>query len=359
MVLPIFFINLIPVIGILQVGEQGSADRYMYIPMTGLLIFFVYLAYDTILKLKFCKNSYLYFIFGVVFILFVFKTFDQSKVWLNSENLFKNMVEDSFNPAQGYLNIGLEYKKKGNYLKAVEYYKKAIEADPKKAGAYNNLGSALYQLKDIDGAKEAFRKAVELNPNHSVMVYNFALACEVSGNIEEAKKYYLKALFLNPKAPSPRKNLINILIKEKKFDDALKLSMEGEKYVDYDPYFSLKCGFIYQDMGKIEMAKSKFEECYSKFKDNYDVLSSYGNFLYSIKEFEKAKYFLKKALSLNPIDVSLIITISDIELTEGRIEDAISTLKEGLKHNPSDINLKKRLLKIEESRGKEDGKKLF
>jgi len=52
-----YIINLLPVIGILQVGEQGSADRYMYIPMVGLLLFFVFFVYEYFPKLKFVNEK--------------------------------------------------------------------------------------------------------------------------------------------------------------------------------------------------------------------------------------------------------------------------------------------------------------
>ncbi|NMB98908.1 MAG: tetratricopeptide repeat protein, partial [Thermoanaerobaculaceae bacterium] len=167
-----FLSNLLPVIGIIQVGEQGSADRYMYIPMIGLLWIFVFALFTILSKTKIIKTVHIFVIFFIIFVFWGVKTHYQCKVWMNSDNLFANMIYESPNPAQGYINAGLQLKMKKEYLKAVELYQKAIEADPLKASAYNNLGSALYELKDIKEANKAFKKAVELNPNHPVMVYN-------------------------------------------------------------------------------------------------------------------------------------------------------------------------------------------
>lgn len=345
-----FVINLLPVIGILQVGEQGSADRYMYIPIVGLLIFFVFLIYEYFPKLKFVSEKMILSFFLVVFLLFCFKTFNQTKVWLNSENLFKNMVEESPNPSQGYINIGLEYKKEGDYLTAIKYYKMAIEADPQKASAYNNLGSALYQLKDLEGANEAFKKACELNPYHSVMVYNLALSYDLMGKYDEAERNYLKALKLNNKAPSPRKNLINIYLRQKRLDESLKLSLEGERLINYDPYFFVTTALIYSEMGEKESAKQKFESALSKFGENYDILLNYGNYLYSINEFDKAEDLLGRAVKIEPKDVASTLKIVDIEISKGRIEIAKEIIKRSLNVNPDDPLLLKKLESISQEK---------
>lgn len=347
-----YIINLLPVIGILQVGEQGSADRYMYIPMVGLLLFFVFFVYEYFPKLKFVNEKMILSFFLLVFLLFCFKTFNQTKVWLNSENLFKNMVLESPNPSQGYINIGLEYKKKGDYETAIKYYKMAIEADPDKAGAYNNLGSALYQLKDLEGANEAFKKACELNPYHSVMVYNLALSYELLGKYDEAEKNYLKALKLNKKAPAPRKNLINIYLRQKRIDESLKLSLEGEKLIDYDPYFFITTALIYQELGEKESAKQKFESALSKFGENYNVLLNYGNYLYSINEFDKALDLFLRAIKIEPKDVASILKVVDIEISKGNIEIAKEILKSSLSINPDDPLLLKKLESISQEKGK-------
>ena len=227
----------------------------------------------------------------------------------------------------------------------------AIEADPQKASAYNNLGSALYQLKDLEGANEAFKKACELNPYHSVMVYNLALSYDLMGKYDEAERNYLKALKLNNKAPSPRKYLINIYLRQYRLDESLKLSLEGERLINYDPYFFVTTALIYSEMGEKESAKQKFESTLSKFGENYDVLLNYGNYLYSINEFDKAEDLLGRAVKIEPKDVASTLKIVDIEISKGRIEIAKEIIKRSLNVNPDDPLLLKKLESISQEKG--------
>lgn len=330
-----FLINLLPVIGLIQVGEQGSADRYMYIPMIGLLWIFVLGSTDLITKIKNFKIKYAYIIFSSIIIIFSIKTHYQCKVWTNSDTLFQNMVSNSPNPSQGYINIGLEYKKKKEYLKAVEYYKKAIQCDPLKASAYNNLGSAYFELKDIEEAHNAFEKAVELNPNHSVMVYNLALSEELLGNIYTAKELYTKALKLKKSAPDPRKKLIKIYEKENDYLKALELSKEGEKVVEYDPEFARESVQILLLLKRYDEAKKSTMERLKRFPDDPFLVALYARSALFLGELSEAERYFIKAISLNKNDIDSIINLVDIKIKQNKTKEAFEILEKGIKENPN------------------------
>lgn len=334
-----FLINLLPVIGLIQVGEQGSADRYMYIPMVGLLWIFVFGLSDLLETIKNFKIKYAYLIFSSIIIIFSIKTHYQCKVWINSDTLFQNMVSNSPNPVQGYINIGLEYKKKKEYLKAVEYYKKAIECDPLKASAYNNLGSAYYEMKDIEEAHKAFIKAVELNPNHSVMVYNLALSEELLGNIEDAKELYIKALKLKKSAPDPRKKLIKIYEKENDYIKALELAKDGEKIVEYDPEFARETVQILLFLKRYEEAKKSAMEGLKRFTDDPFLIALYGRASLFLGKINEAEAYFFKAISLNKNDIDSIVNLVDIKTKQNKTKEAFEILEKGIKENPNNLFL--------------------
>jgi len=73
----------------------------------------------------------------------------------------------TLNPQNGdaYNQLGIAYKRKGAYEKAIDCYKKALQYEPEDQMLYFNLGVAYYRNDQTLESKRAFQKAVELDPN--------------------------------------------------------------------------------------------------------------------------------------------------------------------------------------------------
>ena len=73
----------------------------------------------------------------------------------------------SLNPnfPEGYNNLGLALKDKGNLDEAIVSFKKAVELNNSFPEAYNNLGNLLYDLGRYNEAEKLLRRALVLNPN--------------------------------------------------------------------------------------------------------------------------------------------------------------------------------------------------
>ena len=61
-------------------------------------------------------------------------------------------------------NLGIIFKKLGEYQKAKGCYEKAIAINPNYADAHNNLGGVFKELREYQKAKECFEKALEIDP---------------------------------------------------------------------------------------------------------------------------------------------------------------------------------------------------
>ncbi|GEM_PF-686475 len=316
-----FFINLLPVNGIIQVGSQGSADRYMYIPMIGLAIIFVYAIFDLFGKIR-IELKYATILLSIVVFVFGIKTFKQSEVWINSDNLFANMINESPNPSQGYVNLGLVYKAKENYVMEAEYSRKAIEADSKCDSAYNNLGDALLHLGDIRGAKEAFEKANRLNPDHPVTIGNLGYSEELLGNIHKAKEYYLKALEVNKYYRIVRIKLIYLLEKENNFEEALKHCDTGDKLSPDEPDFlRLKCALLLT-LTRYNELKKTAEEGIKRFPHEKQFFLALGEALLNLGELEEAEKYLKEIENSQINNGVVFERLSEIKLKQNKIEEA-------------------------------------
>jgi protein O-mannosyl-transferase len=338
-----FLVNLAPVLGIIQVGGQASADRYMYIPMIGPLLIVVSGLFIISEKITVLKPKYLYLFFSIVFILFAAKSYYQSQVWKNSESLYANMVELSPNPSQGYFNMGLEHKNKGDFVKAEEYYRKAIEADPLNAQAYNNLGNALSQLNDISGANEAYKKACGLNAGHPVLEYNYGLSEELLGNNKKAEELYLKTLSLDRYHKESRIRLVYLLEKENRLDEALKNCDEGATLFKEDADFQvLKCSIL-KFHSRYEEARESSGKALERFPHDPNLLFVFGESCLNLGELDNAERSFLDVLNADPKSAAANYMLAEIRIRQNRLNEAVDCLKTASSLDPGNALYRNRL----------------
>ncbi|MDQ5908285.1 MAG: hypothetical protein QG599_376 [Pseudomonadota bacterium] len=119
-----YLITLSPVIGIIQVGLQSSADRYAYLPTLPFYIitgaFISYLIYIPQQKMI-AKTTIVTFFLVVIAILF-FKTQQQITIWKNDLVFWNYVVHMNPENGRAQSNLGrIEYSS-GNYEKAIEHF---------------------------------------------------------------------------------------------------------------------------------------------------------------------------------------------------------------------------------------------
>src|SRR5206468_1200878 len=88
-----YLVMLIPVIGIIQVGEQGHADRYTYLPHVGLFVAAVWFAIDVATVRQSKTRVAVATAAAVVIILaLAWVAFIQTSYWRNSDALWTHAL---------------------------------------------------------------------------------------------------------------------------------------------------------------------------------------------------------------------------------------------------------------------------
>ena len=118
--------TLVPVIGIVQIGDLTMADRYAYVTFIGLFVIIAWGAGQISSKVISLKKP---FIFASVFIivLFTVATHNQIKIWTNTVTLFEDVLKKDPNNYLAYYIIGQEMAKNGENEKALYYFDMAIK----------------------------------------------------------------------------------------------------------------------------------------------------------------------------------------------------------------------------------------
>ncbi|MFZ2021706.1 MAG: tetratricopeptide repeat protein [Terracidiphilus sp.] len=201
-----FVITLLPVIGLVQVGGQAHADRYMYIPMVGLLIMVVWGVAETLEKLQ-AKVLALPLAVAVCLACAVL-TWIQVAYWRNSETLFRHALEVTDDNSVANHNLGnYLMDSPGRLSEALPYLEAAARIDPDSPPAHTDLGSALARTGRLPEAIAQFQAAIRLAPDSPIPHNNLGSAFIEAGRLPEAIAEFHTALRLDPAYDEALRNL--------------------------------------------------------------------------------------------------------------------------------------------------------
>lgn len=194
-----YLVTLIPVIGIIKVGDQAAADRYTYLPSIGPFLL-AGLAIAALLGKYTARRNHLAVIAVLLLIsgILGIKTVRQISIWKDSITLWSyeiRLFPDS--QCAAYNNRGIAYNSEGQYDKAIQDYDRAIALKPDLATAYNNRGVAYYNKGQYDRAIQDHNKAIILKPDYVDAYNNRGTDYDGKGQYEMAIKDYNKAIALN------------------------------------------------------------------------------------------------------------------------------------------------------------------
>lgn len=248
-----YLIMLLPVIGIIEVGLQGHADRYTYLPHVGLYVAFTWLIVDLSASLRHQKQI-LVASAAVALIALTFSAWKQTTHWRNSETLWthtlavtkKNdvaltnlgtalMENGQLDDALSYFQKALDVRsgseqrhynfslsvihdsvgnvlaRKGRLNEAIVHLRQAVDLRPDFPDAHYNLGTALFQKGDLDGAIAEYKTALSIHPNDAGAHTSLGNALVQKGLLRDAADHYEKALQWDPDAILPLNNLAWIM----------------------------------------------------------------------------------------------------------------------------------------------------
>ena len=218
-----FLGTLVPVIGLVQVGDQSMADRYAYVPSIGV---FIMIAWG-LPAASFPSNnrdSLVAMVVALPVIVLGALTFWQVKVWQNTETLFGHTLEVTEGNFQAHNLVAGALGQKGDLAGAREHVEKALQLKSNYAGAHYNLGMIMLHQRDFAKAEEQFSLALQTLPLDP-MIWNALGVAQVSlGQTEKAISNYRHALELNPNFPDALMDLGSAFLTQGKYAEAAQMS---------------------------------------------------------------------------------------------------------------------------------------
>ncbi len=217
-----FLGTLVPMIGILQVGRQGMADRYTYIPHIGLMILLVW----GISELPIWKSSRVRIIgFALaagITITLATLSWRQTAVWQNNLSLWRYTTERSPYSFIAHQALGLELQRLKRYDEALIAFERASSLRPEIPQVHFNLGALFSHKRDFNNAVHHFREAVALQPDSARYHHSLAKTFLKMGQREEARESVEHALALHPGYAEAHNTLGQIWLAEGKPEEAVR-----------------------------------------------------------------------------------------------------------------------------------------
>lgn len=198
-----FLITLFPVLGLIQIGSQAHADRYMYIPSIGIFIAAVWLIVDVMRRwqwpiwLPVSGCALCVAAFGIA-------SYRQAAHWRNSETVFTHAIEATPDSYVAHNQLGLVLIEKDQLKTAAQEFAVAVDTYPRYASGHNNLAIALQRMNDIPGALEHFDLALQIDPTYVDAMINLGSLLSAAGQHLQAVPYFAKVAQLRPADASAR-----------------------------------------------------------------------------------------------------------------------------------------------------------
>lgn len=184
--------TLIPVIGLVQVGNQAMADRYTYVPLIGLFLAVTW----GIGEIAQVRRSLPVLATMVILGLGVL-TWRQANTWHDSISLSRHAIAVTQDNYEAYCMLGIALTDQGKPKEAVEQFLEAVRIKPKSAYIHTGLANALAKEDKFDAAVSEYEEAIRLDPSYPLPHYNLGIILAAQGRLDEAINHLSKAAAIN------------------------------------------------------------------------------------------------------------------------------------------------------------------
>jgi protein O-mannosyl-transferase len=251
--------TLVPVIGLVQVGAQSMADRYMYLPGIGIYIIIVWLAGEVASKLhlpKVVPATAGAVILGVLLLM----TRNQVGYWKDSESLFKHAIDVTKDNYVMYKNYGQLMKQQGHLDEAIKNIRQALAINPGWTDAREKLADTLQEKGFDTEAVSEFELILRAVPGKIRTRTAYGKSLLKLKQYDKAIEQFNTVLSADPCQVSALNNLYNAGVESGKPDKVLDIISALQKKNPDNYLLCQKAGLVYGVMGNLDAAIEQLEK---------------------------------------------------------------------------------------------------
>jgi tetratricopeptide (TPR) repeat protein len=291
--------TLVPVIQLVQSGEQAMADRFSYIPSLGMAVLVVWGTYELI-KRRQHRMMMSSLAGGAAVIVCFVLTQHQLGYWRDDETLFRHTLAVTKENYFAHKSLGDAFSEQGRFGEAMDQYQEAFRLNPQYADAHYNLGITLLKEGRIDEAINQFQEAIREKPNYADPHNNLGFCLDKKGQTDEAISQLQEAIRLKPDLAEAHYNLGTALGRKGQVDEAIHQFQEAVRLKpDYaEAHYNL--GTALGMKGRIDEALIQYQEAVRLKPDYAEAHNNLGTILGRKGRVDEAIHQFQEAIRLKP-----------------------------------------------------------
>ncbi len=323
---------LVPVIGIVQVGQQAMADRYSYLPLIGLFVAIVWSAAEIPAHWPGTK-SWLAGGAATALAACAVLTWKQTGHWRNSTSLFEHALAVTRDNAVAQNNLGVILLDVGNLAAAEGHFAEALRLRANYPDGLANLGSCRAREGRLEEAGDLFRRSLQLRRTAAAH-YNLANLLTLQGKLEEAETQYEATLRLKPEFAEGWYNLAILETKRARPEKAAQA---------YAAVLRIEPGHkeAHLSLGAVLAGQKKFDEAIVHFKavvqaapEDADAHAKLAAALIARGDLAGAATQFAEVCRLHPEDIAARESLAVALLCQGKMATAEPQFRELLRLRP-------------------------
>jgi len=356
--------TLVPVIGFIHVGNQALADRYTYVPLTGLFVIVVWGAADLMERRRGGSRAALALAAGSLIVLSTL-AWNQVRHWRNSGTLFTHAARVTRDNWVAHLNLGLYYLdegkldqailslegalkvvpaypeahlnlaeafvRQGQFGKAVDHYLQALKKRPGSPETWFCLGNVYQGLGEDDRSIRAYRQTIRLNPDHAKAYNNIGISLCRKGLFGEAVASYTQAIRKNPDAANYHKNIGAAYAALGRHEDALGAYFRALEIEPDTPDMYFNLGNSYSASGRLDEAIAAYENALRTAPEPANILNNLGLALLKKDRYDQAAESFERAFKADPTLWRAAFNLGIVQASRGRPEQAVESFRSVLR----------------------------
>ena len=341
--------TLIPVIGLVQIGQQQMADRYTYVPLVGI---FVAIAWSLPAPAHLAGWRAWVIPAAACFVVLILAAvaWKQAGTWHDSEQLYANAAAVTRDNALAETNLGYALFLKGRYDAAFRHYERALEINPKSISTFNKLGMLMLALGQRDRALEFHRRALAVDPRDTATLRHMGRALFELGRTDEALERFEQAIHIDPLDFLAHDGRGNIFRATGRPNEALE---EFTIAVQIDPRSALaynSLGAVMAELGRVDEAIASYRRAIRLDPRFTAAHANLGSALHGQQDYAGALAHFQRAFALDPASDALrqnlaaeFVNVGTEHSSQGMVDVAIEDFHNALRLDPEHLDANYRL----------------